>query len=118
MIAAAAVRGLVLAVPVPAGPVTITIAVTAVVAVVRTMAVKPVRMATPVRDFSKVSVIAVFFVIAMVLVLRVIMAIGVRRRRITRRVIVTLVMSLVAVGRFAAVAVRQCGVAEGKAGNA
>lgn len=118
MIAAAAVMGLVLAVPVPAGPVTITIAVTAVVAVVRTMAVKPVRMATPVRDFSKVSVIAVFFVIAMVLVLIVIMAIGVRRRRITRRVIVTLVMSMVAVGRFAAVAVRQCGVAEGKAGNA
>ena len=118
MIAAVAVMGLVLAVRVPAAPVVIAIAVTAVAAVVRTMAVKPVRMATPVRDFAKVSVMAVFFVHAMVLVLIVIMAIGARRRRITRHVRVTLVMSMVAVGRFAAVAVRQCGVAEGKAGNA
>ena len=118
MIAAVALMGLVLAVRAPAAPVDIAIAVTAVAAVVRTMAVKPVRMATPVRDFAKVSVMAMFFVHAMVLVLIVIMAIGARRRRITRHVSVTLVMSMVAVGRFAAVAVRHCGVAEGKAGNA
>jgi hypothetical protein len=53
----------------------------------------------------------------MVPVLVIIMAIDMRPRRVTRRVIMTLVLAMDAVGGFAGVAVRQRGIAEGKAGN-
>jgi hypothetical protein len=103
----------VIAAVIPADPMVTAVVPAAVPAVVRTMLVKPVGTATPVIGFA----ISVFFVNAMVPVLVVIMAIDMRPRRVTRRVIVTLVLAMSAVGWFACVAVRLCGIAEGKAGN-
>jgi len=114
--AALAVVVLVVAVIIPAGPMVITIPVAAIPGVVITMVVKPVGTATPVRGLAKIFVSSVFVVNAMVLVLVMIMAIDTRRRGVTRRVIT--VMAMGTVGWFVGVAVRLCGIAEGKAGNA
>jgi len=102
---------------IPAGPMVAAIVPAAVPAVVRTMIVKLVGTAAPVIGFAIMFVMSVFFVNAMVPVLVIIMAIDMRPRRVTRRVIMTLVLAMDAVGGFAGVAVRLRGIAEGKAGN-
>ena len=76
------------------------------------------RASAPVIDFTEMSVPSMFFMDAMVLVLVMIMTIDVWSRRIPWRVMMTLVVALVAVSRFAGVAVRLCAAAEGKTGNA
>jgi hypothetical protein len=76
----------------------VTVLVSAVPAVVRTIIIKPVGTATPVIDFAKIPVASVFFVYAMVVVLVMIVATDTWPRRVTRRVIIMLVMNMVAVG--------------------
>jgi hypothetical protein len=113
VIAAVAVVVIVFAVVIPATPMVTAIVPAAVPAVVRMMITGPVRAATPVIGFAMTFVMSVFFVNAMVPVLVVIVAMDMRPRRISRRVIGTLVLVMSTMGWFAGVAVGLRGIAEG-----